>query len=159
MKVIKSDLVELAKVGKFDIIIHGCNCFNTMGSGIARQIRDEFPNAYVADSKTIRGSLKKLGEMSIGFHIMKSGHNITIINAYTQFRYWREKGEENSCLVDYDAIEKVFKLIKTVFGNKEFKFGIPKIGAGLAGGDWERIKSIIDPLMKDEDLTLVEYQK
>jgi O-acetyl-ADP-ribose deacetylase (regulator of RNase III) len=31
MKVIKGDLIQLAKDGKFDLIVHGCNCFCTMG--------------------------------------------------------------------------------------------------------------------------------
>jgi O-acetyl-ADP-ribose deacetylase (regulator of RNase III) len=32
---IYGDLIELAKQGKFDVIAHGCNCFCTMGAGIA----------------------------------------------------------------------------------------------------------------------------
>lgn len=27
MKIIKGDLIKLALDGKFDVIIHGCNCF------------------------------------------------------------------------------------------------------------------------------------
>jgi len=33
-----------------------------------------------------------------------------------------------------------------------------KIGAGLAGGDWKRISSIIDEELSNEDVTLVEYK-
>ena len=35
IKYIKGDLIKLAQKGKFDIIAHGCNCFCTMGAGIA----------------------------------------------------------------------------------------------------------------------------
>lgn len=48
MKVIKGDLVELALEGKFDVIIHGCNCFNTMNAGIAKQIKRIFSEANEA---------------------------------------------------------------------------------------------------------------
>ena len=44
--------------------------------------------------------------------------------------------------------------------NYRFKgkhIGLPKIGAGLAGGDWERIKGIIQKELKDCEVTIVIY--
>ena len=40
MNIVKGNLVTLALAGEFDVIIHGCNCFNTMGSGVAKDIGD-----------------------------------------------------------------------------------------------------------------------
>jgi O-acetyl-ADP-ribose deacetylase (regulator of RNase III) len=40
------DLIRLAILGNFDVIVHGCNCFKTMGGGIAAQIKRVFPKAY-----------------------------------------------------------------------------------------------------------------
>lgn len=51
LKRVEGDLVKMANMGKFDLILHGCNCRNTMGSGIAKQIKDKFPDAYEADTK------------------------------------------------------------------------------------------------------------
>ncbi len=48
------------------------------------------------------------------------------------------------------------KQIKRDFSGK--RIGFPKIGAGLAGGDWERIAEIIKTELAGEDLTLVEYK-
>ena len=39
MKIIKGDLIKLALQGEFDVIVHGCNCFCTMGAGIAKSIK------------------------------------------------------------------------------------------------------------------------
>ena len=39
------------------------------------------------------------------------------------------------------------------------KIGYPKIGAGLAGGDWEVIEKIIDAELEGEDHALVEFVK
>jgi O-acetyl-ADP-ribose deacetylase (regulator of RNase III) len=36
---------------------------------------------------------------------------------------------------------------------------MPKIGAGLAGGDWNRIKKIIQTELKDCKVTIVIYNK
>ena len=65
MKIIKGDLLKLALEGKFDVITHGCNCFNTMGAGIARQIAIEFPEAAIADNYTKRGDKSKLGTIGV----------------------------------------------------------------------------------------------
>ena len=64
MKTIKGDLVKLAIKGEFDLIIHGCNCFCTMGAGIAKTIKQKFPEAYEADLKTEKGDKAKLGTIS-----------------------------------------------------------------------------------------------
>ena len=39
------------------------------------------------------------------------------------------------------------------------KIGLPKIGAGLAKGDWNIIESIIVEELKDENLTIVLFEK
>jgi O-acetyl-ADP-ribose deacetylase (regulator of RNase III) len=145
MKQINGDLISLAKNGQFDVIVHGCNCFNTMGAGIAKLIKSEFPEAYKADLQTEKGSKDKLGTISFA----KSG-DLTIINAYTQHN-WRGRGIK----ADYEAIRRAFKEIKLQFSGS--KIGYPAIGAGLAGGDWEVIAQIISEELNGEDHTLVVY--
>ncbi|MEM7717254.1 MAG: hypothetical protein AAF349_27515 [Cyanobacteria bacterium P01_A01_bin.68] len=39
------------------------------------------------------------------------------------------------------------------------KIGLPKIGAGLARGDWEIIESIIAEELNGEDVTIVLFEK
>ncbi len=64
MKRIEGDLIRLANLGHFDVIIHGCNCFCTMGAGIAKAIREQYPAAYEADLATEKGNRGKLGSYS-----------------------------------------------------------------------------------------------
>jgi len=149
MKYITGDLVKMAKDGKFDVIVQGCNCFCKMGSGIAKQIREEFPNAWEADQCTIEGDKGKLGTISVDMSHSDDGP--IVINAYTQFNY----GYDGKRYVKYKALRRAFFLIKENFGDK--KIGIPKIGAGLAGGDWWKIERIIDEEMDGSDLTCVVY--
>ena len=150
MKCIEGDLLKLANQGHFDVIIHGCNCFCTMGAGIAKAIRDQYPAAYEADLATEKGSRDKLGtyssaEVSIG------DRRLTVVNAYTQFNY-RGPGIK----ADYDAIRQVFREIKDDFAGG--RIGYPMLGAGLAGGDWNTISSIIDEELVGEDHTLVVFK-
>ncbi len=149
MRYLKGDLIQLALSGKFDIIIHGCNCFCKMGAGIARQIRDTFPQAYLTDLETEPGDKSKLGKYSQA-DIRINEKALTIINGYTQYHY-----SGANVLADYDAINSLFHQIKLNFSGK--RIGYPRIGAGLARGDWEKISSIIDRQLERENHTLVEY--
>lgn len=59
-------------------------------------------------------------------------------------------------LADYDAIRLAMRRIKTQFSGRRIAY--PKIGAGLARGDWARIARIIDEELAGETHTLVLYQ-
>lgn len=150
MNITKGDLIELAKTGEFDVIIHGCNCFCTMGAGIAQGIKAHFPEAYYADINTKKGDIDKLGAISYA-KVRIDSHELIIVNAYTQFHY-RGTGRK----VDYDALKSCFKEIKQQFGG--LRIGYPAIGAGLAGGDWNVISEIINEELKNETHTFVKYQ-
>ena len=98
MKRVRGDLIDMALKGCFDVILHGCNCQNAMGAGIALSVKKIFPEAYAADCKTVRGDRNKLGTISTAT-VRRSGRDITIVNAYTQY-HWRGQG----VLTDYDAL-------------------------------------------------------
>ena len=149
MNIIKGDLIHLALLGEFDVIIHGANCQCTMRSGIAKSIREKFPEVYEVDTKTIKGSREKLGTISF---VKINNSSLVVVNAYTQFNY----GRSGNQYVDYEAIRSAMKAIKLAFPDK--KIGYPKIGAGLGGGDWEIISKIINEELKGENHTLVEYE-
>ena len=149
MKTIQGDLIRLASEGEFELIVHGCNCFGTMGAGIAKGIKATFPQAYQADRATDKGRRDKLGTCSFA-EICTNGTSLIVVNAYTQFD-WRGSGRK----VDYQAVRSCMEWIRDRFSGK--RIGLPKIGAGLAGGDWAIIAAIIDEELAGEDVTLVEY--
>ena len=60
MRYVIGNLLDMFDEGYFRIIGQGCNCFNTMGSGIAAQISKKYPQAYVEDCKTIIASKSHL---------------------------------------------------------------------------------------------------
>lgn len=161
MKEIDGNLIALAEGGNFDIIAHGCNCFCTMGAGIAKQIKDTFPYAWEADLETSRGDIRKLGDYTQASHKLgeleyKNGYafddrkSLIIVNLYSQYRY-----DKRSKPIDYEALTLGLKKINFRWAGKSI--GLPLIGAGLAGGDWDRIKKIIETELTDMDVTIVHY--
>lgn len=137
---INNDIIKGFKENSYSALVHGCNCFCNMGKGLAPQIAKNFPSAFKADQATGFGDKTKLGNYSIG----KTKHG-DIINAYTQYNYGFGK---KNC--DYDAIESVFDKLNTDY--KDSIICIPKIGAGLAGGDWKKIKKIINDVTPDLEI-------
>jgi O-acetyl-ADP-ribose deacetylase (regulator of RNase III) len=149
MVVVRGDLIRLAVDGAFDVIVHGCNCFGSMGAGIARAIAAEFPEAAAADRETAAGDRAKLGTITTAT-VRRGAHVITVVNGYTQYRY-----HGAGRLVDYEAVRAVMREVKRRFAGR--RIGYPKIGAGLARGDWDAIAAIIDEELAGEDHTLVEF--
>ena len=153
LKHAQGDLVAMGKANEFDIIVQGCNCFNVMGSGIAKQIRAEFPDAWLADQHTLAGDRNKLGTFTIGM----SGR-LVILNAYTQYSTARFQGDD---VFEYNSFPLVLERIAERFG--KYRIGLPMIGMGLAGGDPERILPAIDKFANDVaaqggSVTLVEFK-
>lgn len=127
----KGDLLTAFQQGEIDILVHGCNCFHTMGAGIAKDIKRLYPKAYAADLQTLKGSPAKLGTYSLA----RIGDQY-ILNAYTQYRYGGIRD------ANYSAIQRVMNRVKLDLGH--LRIGIPKIGAGRARGDWAIIEQMID---------------
>lgn len=148
MKTLVGDLIDLARHGAFDVIVHGANCQSTMGAGVAKAIRAAFPEAYEADLATPKGDRSKLGTISVA-RVRRGPVEFAIVNAYTQFDY-RGAGVR----VDYEAVRRAMTAVRAQFAGR--RIGYPRIGAGLGGGDWSRIADIIDQALSGEDHTLVE---
>lgn len=158
---LSGDLVQMADKGQFDLIVHGCNCFCTMGAGIALTIKNNWIEAYNADLKTAKGDANKLGSYSSVIVDTKANKkSLTIINMYTQYDIGYSL--DGIPPVDYTAIHDGFFHLNKQYKDKrrdgkKLKVGIPYIGAGLAGGDWEAIERLINVAAPDLDITLVKY--
>lgn len=161
INIIHGDLIQLAKSGSYDLIIHGCNCFETMGSGIAPQIANAFEGVREADlAHSFSGDVNKLGDYSAAEAIVDGGKSMAIINAYTQYSFGEGKQ------VEYLAIRSVFTRLNNIalvgrlagtFDN-DLLMGLPQIGAGLAGGEWDIIEDIINDVTPDLPIELVMYK-
>ena len=150
VRVIQGNLLTLAHAGRFDVIVHGCNCFNTMGSGIARDIKDSLPEAYAVDQQTKRGDRNKLGTYTHAVVPFGKHPSLVVVNAYTQYRYGGGGPH-----FDYSAFDLVLQELRKNFPS--LKFGFPRIGSGLAGGDAVIIQEQIAGRLKGMDVTIVEW--
>jgi len=128
-------------------IIHQANCQNTMQSGIARQIRERYPEAYEADCKTVAGDIKKLGT----FSWVKTHDDKYIYNCYSQFRYGKEQRHTN-----YEAIYTALSSIKQhAIANQLNVLSLPhNMGCMLGGGSWKIVSSIIEEVFDNSEINM-----
>jgi O-acetyl-ADP-ribose deacetylase (regulator of RNase III) len=128
---VKGDLLA----SRESVIAHGCNAQGVMGSGIAKSIRDMYPTAY-SDYRAVyeaQGNKLHLGQIVTTRTLER-----TILNIISQEYYGRNP---NVVYVSYDAIKKAILRINEM---GYVRVAFPKIGAGLANGNWETISEIIE---------------
>lgn len=128
------------------IICHQVNCRGVMGAGIAKVIRTKYPHAYDVFQTSYRAGSNVLGEIDV---VYIAEDKRFIINMYAQYDY-RPKGKVHT---DYEAFASCVRKLKTeVSDYKKFhpetgrlNIGFPShIGCGLAGGNWETVKAILE---------------
>lgn len=152
---IPGDLISLAKKGYFDVITHGCNCRSIMGAGVAVAMNMHFDCSQFPMELT-GPSPMKLGNIDYQTkEVYNNGDekkSVIVVNSYTQ-----NHPRVDLKPIDYEALTLCMRKINHQF--KGLHIGLPKIGAGLAGGDWERIKKIIQTELFQCDVTVVIYNK
>lgn len=107
---------------------------------MAGQIRRLFPQAFAAYANKYETQGWKLGDVQM----VTIGQRI-IANCATQKGYGYTNGQ--TVFADYPAISAVFTTLAAYSEGNKVGVALPRIGAGLAGGDWE----IIHELLKDAD--------
>ena len=151
---LKIDLLS----AEVDAIGHCANCFCTMGSGIAKQIKVKLPEAFAEDSKTTPGDKNKFGKFyCASITSPKIETKIKFVyNLYGQYYYGKDSRKLNYESI-YTALEGmrrdcVSRPVKTV--------GFPKnMGCMLAGGDWNIVSSMIHSIFDGGpfDVFICEY--
>jgi O-acetyl-ADP-ribose deacetylase (regulator of RNase III) len=163
---IEGNLITLAKEGNFQVITHGCNCFCTMGAGIAPQMAAAFGcDKFPLEGEEHRGDYNKLGQIDYQINTYTGGtsefdffeFDLAVVNSYSQYGFGLNHQGGTERPLDYDALRMCMRKINFIFKGKHV--GLPQIGAGLAGGDWNTIKQIMQEELKNCKVTVVIYKK
>ena len=138
MQVKQGCIVENVKKG---FILQQVNCKGVMNSGVAKVIREAYPVVFEEYKKrfVLRGV--HLGE----FQVIEVQPDLYVVNLFGQDTYGKY-GQHT----DYIALEQslrgfsdwMFFYTEQIEPNPEIHH--PKIGAGLGGGDWNKIKAMIE---------------
>lgn len=122
------------------IIAHGCNNQGVMGAGVAKIIATRWPKAFNDYVAALNGKMHRIhGPFPpLGWNNYSDVGDRIIVNMITQTLGNMDRP------VSYDAIDTCFAdLFSWMQGMGLCMVSIPKIGAGLGGGDWNVIEAII----------------
>ena len=129
----KGDIVT----GNFNFFVQQVNCKGVMGAGLAKQIRDKYPAVYYDYINAIKYENATLG------HVLLSPANGRIcVCLFSQYGYGRDKR-----YTDYEAFSKCLTALQRMISDypAEYTIAFPYgIGCGLAGGDWNIIRPMLE---------------
>lgn len=145
VKYVKGNLLD----SNCDYICHQVNCRGRMGSGIAKQIRERFPEVYDHYRTRYEHAIqirlnpdKMLGSSDI---VRRKDGKGYIVNMYSQRSY----GYDGKRYTSYKAFTFILEQLKKEIPT-ECTIGFPKnIGCGLGGGDWKVISNLIETILGD----------
>lgn len=149
VKYVKGDITKATP----KYIGHCVNCKDVMGSGVAKALFDKWKQVKEQYHKYNWGNEP---EDLLGRDAYIDCGNITVINIYGQFDY----GYDRKRYVNYAMISKALLNVNDTIRSSESKdnrmLALPKIGCGLAGGDWDIMKEIIDDATPDIEVWIYE---
>ena len=138
---------------KDQVLVHGCNCMHRMGSGVAKRVKELYPEAFTSDTENSsygdRGKLGTYTYISTRHFMYKTP--LLVVNAYIQYNFG-----SNVQQVDYLALETVMYKISSVLSDKSIS--MPMIGSGLAGGDWTQIEKILSKVFQHQTINIYRLQ-
>lgn len=136
---VKGDLTK----AKESVIGHGVNIRGAMGSGVALALMTKWP-----EIRRVYMHIHKMVGWQLGDVQFVPCEDKIIANCATQKDYL-PRGVRHA---DYEAIEEVMQKLYKYCVTGNYSLAIPKIGAGLAGGDWSIIEKIINKVFTDRDI-------
>lgn len=158
---------------KVHVIGHQANCQNVFGSGIARSIRELYPEAYAADTKMAERKLNNLGNFSLGLIPTTNGvnrHNSSIFAIYNL--YGQNLGTDKTLTytprkTNYEALYTALdKMATDLVGASKIvdsvelpPVGFPyKMGSALGGGSWDIVQRLIEVAFADYPADVFIYK-
>lgn len=140
-----------------DIICHQVNCRGVMGAGLAKKIAETYPLVLRVYRDKCNKGLARLGELDF----VQTPDMRIVCNMYAQDRYGRDRQYTDyeafkDCL---DGIVDFVRRCESKYNRKIRKIGFPyNIGCGLAGGDWNIVRELIENRFATEDVEVEIYK-
>jgi O-acetyl-ADP-ribose deacetylase (regulator of RNase III) len=171
IQIVKGDAVKALKNKEINYLLHCVNCQGVMGSGIALQIKNTFPEVYEDytwfvknnyDPEVCKPTEPLLGNYRLSFlkdlSIIppKTLYNRGVVNLFGQENFGMQVRQLNYGAIS-NALYKFYKEILEDGNMEEYKFAFPmKMGCDRAGGNWEVVYEIIEFYLSSCDVRIYQ---
>jgi Predicted phosphatase homologous to the C-terminal domain of histone macroH2A1 len=147
-------------------ILHQVNCQGVMGSGIAKAVKEKWPEVFSAYRMQV--------EMSKGDHIFSPPNDLAllgtilpvevpshiILNGFGQ-AFYNKKGEELKRHSNYESIYQYLEATRNgiLISDKPNTLAIPhRLGCGRGGANWEIVRTMIEQVFLGFGIDVTIYK-
>jgi O-acetyl-ADP-ribose deacetylase (regulator of RNase III) len=146
IKIIDGDLFE----SKADIIAHQVNKKGAFNSGVAKQVREKYPEVF----ETYSRSYKSFNLGDVQYVETKDGK--TIANMFGQNNY----GYDGKQYTSYEAIDGCLKGLHAYCKHYNKTVALPYGLASVRGGaKWDKVYAMIEEIFDDMDVEIWRLDK
>ncbi|MBZ9622913.1 macro domain-containing protein [Clostridium sp. FP2] len=151
IKIVEGNILNATE----DVICQQVNCQGVMGAGLAKQIRNKYPEVYPLYKRFCEGCENNDRRTLLGeIQTIPVSDGKVIANLFGQYNYGRDKQ-----YTDYKALRECLEGMLRMVSMFDDSIAIPyEIGCGLAGGDWNIVYKIIEDVFKDYEVTLYKFK-
>lgn len=140
MNIVHGDILSNISSDTFTVICHQTNCRGVAGAGLAKAIRERFPNWY--NAYRLVASPDMLGNAQ--FTPTDDSFDCVICNLYGQLNLGRDRR-----YTDYNALRHSLQTLRHWLNKlgitEDYEIRLPYgLGCGLAGGSWDVVSVIIE---------------
>lgn len=141
-----------------DVICHQVNCQGVMGSGIARQVREKFPNVYNNYVKNCNYFHEDTSKLLGCIQVDSINEKQKIVNLYAQNTF----GYDGKRYTDYSALKNCLCGVCNHFIDSNYTIAFPYLmSCDRGGGSWDIVYEMIEEIFKDYDgdILICEYKE
>jgi ribA/ribD-fused uncharacterized protein len=133
-----------------NIRVNPVNCAGAMGAGLAKQFREHYPDMMEAYTKMCLFYTITPG--SVHEYITRDG---SIVMLFATKDNWRDKSKYKYIT---DGLEDLRKIIAKKYNSEKYMIGLPALGCGLGGLDWDKVKPMIQNALKGFDTKIIVFE-
>ncbi|HEY8600558.1 MAG TPA: hypothetical protein VIL85_19135 [Thermomicrobiales bacterium] len=136
------------------LIIHVVNDRGGWGKGFVLALSARYPAAEAAYRRCSRHPADDDPPFSLGaVQFIAVAPGVWVANILAQHGY---RSPVNPVPLDYVALSHGLATVAQFATEQSLRVQMPRIGAGLAGGDWDRIAALIEEQLPANDVTVYD---
>lgn len=158
IKIIDGDLLESGA----NVILHQVNCKAKMNSGIAKQIREKYPEVYEQYMKAFKQVPNSQSLLGHAQSVLVENNSKIIFNLFAQDNYGYDGKQYTNLKALQQCFENALKQVKDLEDKLKTTLSIAmpyKISATRGGAKWEDVYAIIEEVFRNHDVELWRLDK
>lgn len=150
IKIVKGNILDV----EYGCIVHQVNCFGSTG-GLAGKIFEKYPCAKYEYLGLVKEHEERRHELMGTVNVSSGSDQVKICNMFSQFNPGTV--EHSALNLIYINIEKALRWVSETFSD-DYPIHMPyKMSCGIAGGDWDKVLSIIIDTLGSKNVFIHYY--